>query len=81
MGRTAWLSELVKCTVPVYPIAVLPLASRAVTVKFWEEPAVVGEEYPVTDNAVAEPATNSVPFAVAVPLWQPAPLPAVTVNG
>ena len=62
-------------------MAVLPLASRAVTVKFCGVPAVVGEGYPFTDNAVAEPATASVPFAVAVPAWQPAPLPAVTVNG
>jgi len=40
-GKTAWLSLLVTATVPVYPVAVLPKVSWAVTVKLWEVPAVV----------------------------------------
>src|SRR5438067_207772 len=39
-GSAAWASVLVKCTVPPYAVAVLLNASRAVTVKLNEAPAV-----------------------------------------
>ena len=39
-GRTAWLSVLVKCTVPAYVVTVLSEASSAVTVKLKAVPAV-----------------------------------------
>src|SRR6266571_1123488 len=61
-------------------MAVLPLVSLAVTVKVPVVPTLTGEGKPLTDRVVAGPATTRVPVAVAVPVWQPAPVPAVTVN-
>jgi hypothetical protein len=43
VGRVAWPSLLVKCTVPVYPAAVFPNASFAVTVVLNDVPAVAVE--------------------------------------
>src|SRR5205823_3732336 len=52
-GRAAWAAELVKCNVLVYPVAVLPLAFLAVTVKLPALPAVTGEGKPPTAKATA----------------------------
>ena len=41
VGKTAAPSLEAMATVPEYPVAVLPLASLAVTVKLKDEPAVV----------------------------------------
>ena len=46
-------SVLVKWTVPVYPVAMLLSASRAVTVTLWEAPETVGSLKPVTVKCVA----------------------------
>src|SRR5205809_527007 len=52
-GRLAWRSLLVKCTVPPYPVAVLPKQSLAVTVKEPAVPAVIGALQPETMNVLA----------------------------
>jgi hypothetical protein len=56
IGKMAVLSLLVKFTVPVYPVAVLPAASSAVAVKPVDEPAVTGDDAD-TANCVAGPGT------------------------
>ena len=88
-GRTAWLSLLVKVTVPTYPVATLPKASEAVTVNDWVVPAESGVGKPVTfSELAAAPWTtmfSSVPMmaefavSVAVIASEPAVLK-VTVN-
>jgi hypothetical protein len=43
-GKTAWLSPLVKCTVPVYALATALFVPTAVTVTSSAVPAVAVEE-------------------------------------
>jgi hypothetical protein len=65
-GNTAFVSLLVKCTVPVYPVAVVFAAVSAVTVKLNVVPpvAVAGA---VTEKCVAAPpAANVAPTAIGV---------------
>ena len=65
-GNTAAPSLLVKCTVPVYPVAVAFVAVSAVTVKLNAVPAVavVGA---VTEKCVAAPpAVNVAPTTIGV---------------
>jgi hypothetical protein len=68
-GKTAAPSLLVKCTVPVYPVAVVFVAVSAVTVKLNAVPAVavVGA---VTEKCVAAPppVVNVAPTAIGVVL-------------
>src|SRR6516225_3879488 len=52
-GRVAWPSLLVKCTVPEYPVAVLPKESLTVTVKEPLVPEVIGEGKPLTTKVLA----------------------------
>lgn len=67
---------------PVYPVAVLPLASFAVIVMFWLAPAVC-VPVPVTMNLLADPAPIvTFPLVTAVPLAGvnvKVPVPAVPV--
>jgi hypothetical protein len=66
-GRTAFPSLLVKCTVPVYPVAVVFVAVSAVTVRLNVLPAVtiVGT---ITEKWVAAPppAAKVAPTAIGV---------------
>jgi hypothetical protein len=80
-GKTAWPSVLVKCTDPLYAVAVLFRLSRAVTVKLKAVPAVAA---PGADTAkcVAAAAPTTMLFdvpvmllvtvSVAVMVWPPA---------
>src|SRR3974390_3348712 len=80
-GRTAAPSLDVKCTVPVYPVAVLFEASSAVTVNGNAEPAVAVAGA-LTEKCVAAPADTAiaaelpviddVAVSVAVIVWLPA---------
>ena len=66
-GRAAAASLLVKCTVPAYPVAVLPVASRAVTVTLMLEPGVAFAGM-LTVKWVAMPlATAIVPLVPVMP--------------
>src|SRR5438067_1830870 len=60
-GSTAWPSLLVKCTVPAYPVAVLPKASLAVTVKFPAVPAVTSDGKPDTAKVFAAAGLTMIP--------------------
>ena len=60
-GRLAWPSLLVKCTVPPYPVAVLPKPSLAVTVKLPGVPAVTGDGKPATTNVLAAAGLTVIP--------------------
>jgi hypothetical protein len=64
VGRIAWTSELVKCIVPVYPTAVFPYASLAITVVANDAPVVVAEGA-TTCNALAAAALTVV---IALPV-------------
>ncbi len=77
-GKTAELSEEVKWTVPAYPVAVLLLASRAVTVMLNAEPAVaeLGAE---TTNRAAGPGATAISPLVPV-MFDAAVSVAVTVR-
>jgi hypothetical protein len=79
-GRVAELSELVKWASPVYPVAVLPNGSRAVTVKPNEVPAVAVAgtvrrkcvAIPgVTRIALDVPVVAGTRVSVAVMVWDP----------
>ncbi len=75
---------LLKWTLPWYPAAVLPYASRAVTVTLPAAPAVRGEASPETERVVAaagvttmalwEPVIEGVTVSVAVTVRVPAVL-------
>ena len=73
-------SLLLKCTVPVYPVATVPSAAKAVTVAVWTVPAVVllsplrpsvagGAELMVT---VWLPVSAPLPVSAALTVWPPA---------
>src|SRR5262249_58446304 len=79
-GRIEAPSLLVKCTVPVYPVAVLLNTSRAVTVKLNAAPAVAVAGAltvkcvaapPETAIPVEVPAIDGVAVSVAVSVWLP----------
>ena len=80
-GKIAWPSLLLKWIVPLYPVAVFPKASRAVTVKFPATPAWFGEGKPATRTLLAAagwtviacvPAIELVAVSVAISDWLPA---------
>jgi hypothetical protein len=83
-GNTAAPSELVKCTIPLYPVAVALLASSAVTVNENATPAVadagaltlkcVATPAPLTTIAPLVPVIDAVTVSVAVIVRLPAVL-------
>ncbi|CAM3912486.1 hypothetical protein AQAU111925_13135 [Aquirufa aurantiipilula] len=73
LGELAAPVKVIKCD-PVYPVAVLPLASLAVTVIVCDPPAVWVPE-PVTTNLVASPE-----LITTLPLVTPVPVAGVKVK-
>ena len=80
-GNVAAPSVLVKCTVPAYPVAVLPNRSSAVIVTLKAVPAVCGDNAETVKLVAAPgftvivpdvPVMDEVTVSVAVMLWFPA---------
>lgn len=68
VGNTACPSLLVNRTTPLYPVAVLPKGSLAITLKDWATPAVVVAGSPVSWIVLASAGVTLMPELVPVRL-------------